>query len=136
MKYLFIFLLTLNSVLAADLTIDITSLKNQRGVVNIAIWDNSQDYPAESKAFVTRTLRADDEMTTVFQNLNPGRYAVAIFHDKNTDGRLNTGRFGIPTEEFGFSTNPGFLTGQPSFSRIAIKLENDKRIQIKLRKAI
>ncbi len=40
-------------------------------------------------------------------NLPPGEYAVCLYQDENSDGKLNTGAFGIPKEPFGFSNYDG-----------------------------
>lgn len=56
-----------------------------------------------------------------FADLSPGGYAVALFHDENDNGRLDK-RFGIPTEGFGFSNNPHFWFGPPSFKAAKMTL--------------
>ena len=38
-------------------------------------------------------------------NLEPGDYAVAIYHDENGNGQLDKRLFGIPKEPYGFSNN-------------------------------
>ncbi|AOF97348.1 DUF2141 domain-containing protein [Sphingobium sp. SA2] len=44
----------------------------------------------------------------------PGRYAIAIIHDENANGKLDTFA-GIPREGVGFSRNPALRFGAPSF---------------------
>lgn len=44
----------------------------------------------------------------------PGAYAIAIVHDENGNGRLDTFA-GIPREGVGFSRNPTIRFGAPSF---------------------
>jgi uncharacterized protein (DUF2141 family) len=44
----------------------------------------------------------------------PGRYAIAIIHDENGNGKLDTFA-GIPREGVGFSRNPVLRFGAPSF---------------------
>ena len=46
--------------------------------------------------------------------LAPGDYAIAIIHDENRNGRLDTFA-GIPREGVGFSRNPVLRFGAPSF---------------------
>ncbi|MEO1392534.1 MAG: DUF2141 domain-containing protein [Cyanobacteria bacterium J06634_5] len=59
-------------------------------------------------------------LIVTFADIEPGTYAVSVMHDENTDGTLNTGIFGIPTEGFGFSQNPEIGTSAPEFSEAAI----------------
>lgn len=46
--------------------------------------------------------------------LAPGTYAIAIIHDENGNGKLDTFA-GIPREGVGFSRNPAIRFGAPSF---------------------
>lgn len=47
-------------------------------------------------------------------NVTPGDYAIAIVHDENGNGKLDT-FVGIPREGVGFSRNPVLRFGAPSF---------------------
>lgn len=47
--------------------------------------------------------------------LAPGDYAVAVIHDANGNGKLDT-MMGIPREGFGFSRNPAIGFGPPRFT--------------------
>ncbi|ASY44324.1 MAG: DUF2141 domain-containing protein [Pseudomonadota bacterium] len=47
-------------------------------------------------------------------NVTPGDYAIAIVHDENGNGKLDTFA-GIPREGVGFSRNPVLRFGAPSF---------------------
>ena len=49
-----------------------------------------------------------------FEELAPGRYAVAVYHDVNGNGRLDTVPPGLPTEPYGFSNDVGRFR-PPSF---------------------
>ena len=65
--------------------------------------------------------------------MKPGNYAVALIHDANADGILNSNSFGMPTEGFGFSNNPLILTGPPKFNNAAVAVAGaNTDIQIKL----
>jgi uncharacterized protein (DUF2141 family) len=50
-----------------------------------------------------------------FNDLPSGGYAIALIHDENGNGKLDT-LFGIPKEGFGFSRNPVIRFGAPRFS--------------------
>jgi uncharacterized protein (DUF2141 family) len=51
----------------------------------------------------------------VLTNLDPGQYAIILFHDENGNGKLDRNALGVPTEPYGFSNNVrGFLGPQPS----------------------
>ena len=42
--------------------------------------------------------------------------SIAVIHDENMNGKLDTNWLGIPTEGYGFSNNASVLLGTPSFS--------------------
>jgi uncharacterized protein (DUF2141 family) len=54
----------------------------------------------------------------------PGRFAVAVFHDENEDHKFNRDFFGIPTEGYGFSNNPGFRFGLPAMEEIRVVVDD------------
>jgi uncharacterized protein (DUF2141 family) len=51
-----------------------------------------------------------------FEDIPPGRYALAVVHDENMNGKLDTNAFGIPTEGYGFSNDVTGVFGAPAFS--------------------
>jgi len=62
--------------------------------------------------------------SVVFTNLNPGAYAVIVFHDVNDVGKLTENLLGKPTECYGFSNNAkGFLSA-PSFKDASVLVGN------------
>lgn len=63
----------------------------------------------------------------------PGDYAIAVIHDENSNGKLDTFA-GIPREGVGFSRNPVIRFGAPSFrsARFSIagaSVEQDIRLK-------
>ncbi len=70
-----------------------------------------QDDPAARKA----TVRATTAATMRFDWLPSADYAVALVHDENGNGKLDT-FVGMPREGFGFSRNPAIRFGPPRFA--------------------
>ena len=71
--------------------------------------------------------------TLRFTDLPSGTYALALIHDENGNGRLDT-MFGIPREGFGFSRNPVIRFGAPSFRSAEVAVTTapvDESIKIK-----
>ena len=56
------------------------------------------------------------QATCDFENISSGTYALAVIHDQNMNGKLDTNIFGIPTEGYGFSNGAKALLHAPSFS--------------------
>ena len=51
-----------------------------------------------------------------FEDISPGTYAIAVIHDENMNGKLETHWLGMPAEGYGFSRDAKGLVGAPSFS--------------------
>ena len=68
-----------------------------------------------------------------FENLNPGSYAVSVFHDANGDNEFNRNFVGMPAEGFGFSRNPEARTGPPEFGDAVFLVAGaETRIEVQL----
>jgi uncharacterized protein (DUF2141 family) len=67
------------------------------------------------------------ETTIVFSGLEPGSYAVRLFHDENGDGQMATNLFGIPTEGFAFSNNARAGFGPPDFAEMKVDVAANAR---------
>lgn len=117
------------------ITLVITNIPKAIGSMRIALFDREKGFRDEAFAvrkdvFPLSDLRA----TFTWHDLPPGRYAVAIYHDANNSGKLNTNFFGIPTESYGFSNNAMGTFGPPSFQETSFTVEvGTKIVPIKLR---
>ena len=122
--------------MTCSLSVAIAGLKNTQGQVRFSLFNSAEGFPGNGEQAIAKgsTSAADEIPSLTFENLQPGQYAVAVFHDVNGDGVLNRGLMGIPREGFGFSNNPKILMGAPSFKRAALALDSgslDICIQLK-----
>ncbi|MBD2569960.1 DUF2141 domain-containing protein [Anabaena lutea] len=106
----------------SNLTVNVDGLKNQTGKICASLFYQSKGFPSDSKkALQSQCVDITEKpQKLIFKNLKAGNYAVALIHDTNADGILNSNSFGIPTEGFGFSNNPLILTGPPKFNNAAV----------------
>ncbi len=101
----------------ATVTVRITEVESNEGQVYVGLCDRGF---AESECLDGRFEAARaGSMTFTFENVPPGVYAVAAYHDVNGDGRMDTGMFGLPKEPYGFSNDVG-RTAPPNFLRAQI----------------
>jgi uncharacterized protein (DUF2141 family) len=122
-------------VRATELTITVEGLRSSKGTVLIGLYDTPQSFEhaikqADKEGFLNDSdrvagvaLRANTAMTSgvVFRNIEPGRYAIILFHDENGNGRLDENFWGVPTEPYGFS-NDAQSSLPPSFDAAAVLL--------------
>ncbi len=98
------------------LQIHITGFRNNKGTAGGLVFNSFVGWPDDrSKAIVQGGFPiAASQATQTFQ-VPPGRYAVVVIHDENSNMKLDRNFFGIPKEGFGFSNNPRVIFSAPSF---------------------
>ena len=71
----------------------------------------------------------------VFDRVPAGEFAVAAYHDENSNGKLDTGAFGRPTEGYGFSRDAKGNFGPPSFedARLTLDAGQSERVVVRIR---
>ena len=107
---------------AADLKVSVEGLRSSSGQVLICVFSaESSDpslFPDCEKGKPVKAAKASiagGKAVVTFNGLKDGVYAVAIIHDENGNGALDTNLLGIPAEGVGVSTNPR-LFGKPKFA--------------------
>lgn len=119
----------ISSILFSDLQPDLG------GNLCIAVFDSEEGFPYEEGAAIIETcLPISDVLGGIDLEVPQiGRYAVAIFHDENTDEVLNTvGSQKLPLEGFGFTNYKELQIGAPDFSDVSTQLGDDGTVTIKL----
>lgn len=123
MVFLFI---AVNSV-AADLILEFKNINSKIGNILIAIYNTEESFPSEKLAYKTLEVPAR-EPSTVLRGIPEGEYALALIHDQNENGKLDTNFLGIPSEGFAFSNNPTIFFGPPSFSKAKFSVNKKKSV--------
>ncbi len=113
---------------AADLTVRIENVRSTEGAVRLGLYDRGKEFPQGQRrdgGDVPAAQRdAEGTVEYVFTGLEPGRYAVAVYHDEDGDGEFDKGLFGIPREGFGFSNGAtAGLGGAPGFDEAAVTVD-------------
>lgn len=99
--------------------VKILNIRNSTGTVACALFESPEGFPSEYLHSATNVMVIKIRKSQArcnFQDIPPGTYAMAVIHDENMNGKLDTNWLGVPTEGYGFSNNAkGFLSA-PSFS--------------------
>ena len=107
---------------SSNLTVEIDGVSDRKGQICFSLFSSSRGFPNSGDDAVdkqcTKITQTPPRIT--FNNLPPSTYAVAVFWDDNSDGKLNRNFLGVPTEKFGFSSNPVVRTGPPKFGESAV----------------
>ena len=118
---------------ASELTVDIEGLRNTTGVVQVALFRTADGYPQRPElAARTRTGPVALPITVVsFDDLEPGTWALAVLHDENENGRLDTTLFGVPKEGIGASREATRRLGEPRFEDARFEVgSNDLHLRV------
>jgi uncharacterized protein (DUF2141 family) len=106
------------------LRIHVDGLRNSVGVVGTAIFRSPDGWPEDmGKSFrhgPTAIAPGERQTTAVWDNLQPGDYAVVAIHDENKNHKLDRNIFGWPKEGFGFANNPHVVLSAPPFKEAAV----------------
>ena len=112
---------------AAVLEIVVVGLKNQKGDVHIAIFNKAEHFPYQEGVFLeSKASILDNTAQLKFNNLPPGLYGAAIYHDENSNHKFDQGFLGIPLESYGFSNNASVFLSPPSFEEAMFQLKSPK----------
>jgi uncharacterized protein (DUF2141 family) len=99
--------------------VKVLDIRNSTGTVACALFEAPDGFPAEYLHFATNMMVIKVRATRAccdFEDIPPGTYALAVVHDENMNGKLDTNLLGIPKEGYGFSNDAKALLGPPSFS--------------------
>lgn len=102
--------------------IDLAGLRSQRGTVHVCLTRKPAHFPdCKKDPGALRTSVAASAHHLHLDHVPPGRYAIAVFHDENSNRNLD--KFaGIPKEGFAFSRNPSIKFRPPRFEEVAVDL--------------
>lgn len=116
------------------LSLVLEGLRSGKGQILVCVTRSPRHFPDCSgdpdKRHFTLAAEGGPAMLGV---LTPGPYAIAIIHDENRNGKLDTFA-GIPREGVGFSRNPVLRFGAPSFRSASFPVAGapvEQRIRLK-----
>ncbi|MGB3587696.1 MAG: DUF2141 domain-containing protein [Tunicatimonas sp.] len=122
-----------NTTVNQELTIEILGLSSYEGQVQIAVFTVDDDFPDKGTYQKSVPLDPANKVQASF-TLPEGDYAVAAYHDKNENGKLDTNMVGIPKEDYGFSNDARGKMSAPPFDKAKVTVQQAAQtIQINLR---
>lgn len=103
------------------IVMQVEALKTNDGLVFCDLHNSEKTFPNKpARALARVKVRpVDGKASCVFQNVAAGRYAVAVWHDTNSNQKLDTNFVGIPKEPVGSSNNAKGQFGPPKFKDAA-----------------
>jgi uncharacterized protein (DUF2141 family) len=134
--FLSIFLISILGQNPGEINLHIHKAKSNKGVVRVLIFDSERGYPDKPELAIKSISAPVFEQKSYIKitDLKPGKYSIAVFHDEDENGKINTNPFGYPIEKYGFSNNAKGYFGPPDFTKTTFELKNERKaILINLR---
>ena len=115
-----------------SIRVEIQNVRVLKGAVYITLYRPGKDFPGGNSIDDKKINVASKSVQALF-SVEPGDYAIAVYHDENGNGKMDKRFFGIPKEPYGFSNNFKPLMSAPKFSDCKFSVSNGgKTISIKL----
>jgi len=108
--------------------VEIGGLRSDKGQVLCAIYSSADGFPKKGDKAVAhaKSSISDGHAVCEFPRLNAGAYAISVFHDENSNGRLDTNLMGIPREGVGASNSAKGHFGPPKFDAAAFRFSGSR----------
>ena len=106
---------------SGNLTIQVRGLFHERGQVVANLFREGDDVMKIDTVYLqSHDKISEKQAQLVFHNLQYGKYALTVFHDENSNGKLDHNLLRMPAEPLGFSNGfqLGLFSGLPSFEKL------------------
>ena len=113
------------------INVEVNGLKNNKGQVMIGIYNSEKDF-LEKTFKGNVALIKKNKATATFANMPAGEYAISVFHDENSNGKLDVNFMGIPKEEYAASNGAKGFMGPPKYIDAMFKANENKTIVLKI----
>lgn len=117
------------------LIVSIENVRSDAGLMTASLYgaDKTQFLVKNGALRVWRVAARKPTTTMCISLAAPGSFAVAVYHDANSNLKLDVGPLG-PTEGYGFSNNPRILFSKPSLASTEfVAHPGDNFLHIRLR---
>jgi len=103
--------------------VDVAGLRSDKGLVVCSLYSSANGFPKDGNKAQTQLKSpiSNGHATCDFSGIGPGTYAVAVFHDENANGKMDTNFVGMPREGVGASNDAQGHFGPPPFDKAAFR---------------
>ena len=116
------------------IVVEAEGFRNARGDALYALFRTGAGFPKEPLEAERRLVGtiAKDHSRVVFEDVEPGEFAISVLHDENQDRELKTGVLGIPREGIGFSRDARGRMGPPKFKDAKLTLAGGDSVTVRI----
>ncbi len=122
------FILSPNSVSThGQIKVKVTNIEDIEGDILIGVFHDPEVFLERGKflkgeIFPVKQLNSQEFIMT---DIPFGTYAVAVYHDKNSNTYLDKNFFGVPKEPYGFYKHVRAKWSEPQFSEASFEFNED-----------
>jgi uncharacterized protein (DUF2141 family) len=100
------------------ITVNVSSFRNEKGALGCRLYAGPNGFPKKLTHVAQQTVAIHGTSATCrFTGIAPGIYAIAVVHDENANGRVDTNFVGVPTEGYGVSNNRTYALSWPKWEQ-------------------
>ena len=131
---IFVFFVSIAYAQTGTIYVEISGINDIKGLLSIGLYSDEKGFPDKGKEYKGTDVKVTGQTVVyTFKDVPFGTYAIAIFHDTNSNTKLDKNFFGIPKEGYAFSNNVfGALGLPPSFKDASFKVTGNKTVKIKM----
>lgn len=109
-----------------DIQVNINGLKKANGQLLVSLYSEEKTFQTKDY-YQSKTIKipSTETIKVIFEKIPYGLYAISTYHDANSNGKLDTNIFGIPSEHFGASNDAPAKGGPPKYKDAKFRLEQD-----------
>ena len=98
-----------------SILVTVNNVKDERGSITIELYDDVPEHFLRGffKTGLVRVPATKGEVKACVAVPKAGRYALAVYHDRNDNTKFDKTWIGLPAEPYGTSNNPRFEMRAP-----------------------
>ncbi len=113
---------------AGKITVHFSGIEDFEGEVLISLASSPEMFDSDAEAAFSASVPARAKRATaVFESVPAGDYAIKVFHDANSNKKLDMGLMG-PKEKYGFSNNVMGFMGPPDFDDAKVTFDGSELV--------
>ena len=131
---IFVFFVSMAYAQTGTINVEISGVEDPKGLMSIGLYSKEKGFPDDGKEYKGTDVEVTGQTVVhTFNDVPFGTYAIAIFHDTNSNGKLDKNFLGIPKEGYAFSNNVFGTFGPPDFKDTSFEFAGSKMIRIEMR---
>jgi uncharacterized protein (DUF2141 family) len=120
----------------SNLTIDVSSIKDNTGLVTVELYNSKKSFLKKAYRKDSSAIKSNSASITI-KGIPEGEYTVMVYHDKNSNGKLDKYFIGMPQEAVACSNNAKGFMGPPKYDDAKFIINSlDFKMSIKMNDAL